>query len=53
MALQHLDTIQAFRALTRSTKFGIDRNGLIVYRQGYGLDSEQTWRDLFQDLAAR
>lgn len=44
-------TLAAFNYVGRSSKFGVDRNGIITYRAGYGEGSDAEWRTLFQRLA--
>ncbi len=43
-------TLAAFNYVGRSSKFGVDRNGIITYRAGYGDGSDAEWRALFQRL---
>jgi hypothetical protein len=38
--------------ISTAIKFAIDRNGIVVERRGYGVGSEQSWRDLLRTLAA-
>jgi hypothetical protein len=44
-------TLQNFNYVGRSSKFGVDRSGVIVYRAGYGEGSEAEWHGLFEQLA--
>jgi hypothetical protein len=37
------DVLVAYNVRTQSTKIGIDRNGVIVLREGYGTNSAGTW----------
>ena len=43
--------IEAYRVISTAIKFGIDGNGLVQYRRGYGVVPEQGWRDLLQQLS--
>lgn len=44
-------TLVAFNYVGRSSKFGVDRTGVIVYRADYGQGSDGEWRALFKQLA--
>jgi hypothetical protein len=50
-ALGNQPTIEAYRVISTSIKYAIDRNGIVLYRRGYGVGPEQDWRDLLQQLA--
>ena len=39
------------RVLIRSTKIGIDSEGIIIYRGGYSSGGEGVWEDVFHELA--
>jgi hypothetical protein len=44
-------TIEAYNVISTAIKFAMDRNGIVVERRGYGVGSEQSWRDLLRTLA--
>lgn len=44
--------LPAFRVTTQSTKVAFDSTGVITYRDGYGRGDEETWRRVFEELAA-
>ena len=44
-------TLAAFNYVGRSSKFGVDSKGIIIYRAGYGDGTDAEWRGLFQRLA--
>ena len=35
----------------QSTKVAIDRNGVIVFREGFGVEPAETWHELFRELS--
>ncbi len=39
------DVLVAYNVRTQSTKIGIDSNGVIVLREGYGTNSVETWQE--------
>ena len=43
--------LRDFEVASHSTKLGIDHNGVIVYRSGYGQGSADEYRDALQRLA--
>ncbi len=45
------EMVNDFHIAIRSTKVAIDRNGVIVFREGYGIVSDQTWHRVFQELS--
>ncbi len=47
------DVLVAYNVRTQSTKIGIDTNGVIVLREGYGTNSADTWREWLDMLASR
>jgi hypothetical protein len=51
-AIGNRQIIEAYNVISTSIKFGMDRNGVVRYRRGYGVGSDQSWRDLLQMLAA-
>ena len=44
--------LKDLKVLVQSTKIGLDSQGVIIYRDGYGQGDEETWRQVFQELAA-
>ena len=44
--------LAAFKVTAQSTKVAFDSAGLIRYRDGYGRGDEETWRRVFEELAA-
>ena len=44
--------IKGYGVRVQSTKFGIDGNGVIVYKRGYGTASEADWTRVLEQLAA-
>ena len=44
--------LRDLNVLVQSTKIAIDSQGVIIYRDGYGQGGEETWRQVFQELAA-
>ena len=51
MVVHNADILKEFRILERSTKIGIGRDGLIKFRKGFGLNSEETWGILLETLS--
>jgi len=51
-AVGNRQTIEAYNVISTSIKFAMDRNGIVVNRRGYGVGSEQSWRDLLRSLAS-
>ena len=47
------DVLVAYNVLTQSTKVGIDRNGVIVLREGYGTQNAREWERWLDTLAGR
>ena len=45
------DMVRTFAVTTQSTKFGITRDGVIEFREGYGTSSGETWRERLRGLA--
>lgn len=41
------------RVVVQSTKVAFDGQGIIAYRDGYGGGDPETWRNVFEDLAAQ
>ena len=44
--------LRDLKVLVQSTKIAVDSQGVIIYRDGYGQGDEETWRQVFQDLAS-
>ncbi len=40
-----------YNVLQQSTKVAIDSNGVIVFREGYGVEDTETWVRLFRELS--
>lgn len=51
-AVGNRPTIEAYHVISTSIKFGMDRGGFVAYRRGYGVGSDQGWRDLLSTLAS-
>ena len=52
MAPLDVDILKAYNILTQASKVVINRDGIIVFRAGYGNESIETWLEIFKDLAA-
>ena len=52
MAPLDVDTLKAYNILTQASKVVIDRDGIIVFRAGYSIESIETWVELFEGSAA-
>ena len=52
MAPTDLKMTKSYGVRVQSTKFGIDRDGVIVYKRGYGTASEADWTKVLEQLAA-
>ncbi|MCZ6615126.1 MAG: hypothetical protein O7F09_01690 [Chloroflexi bacterium] len=46
------DFFRDYNILVRATKVGVDTNGVIIWREGYGTTSSNEWHQVFQDLAS-
>ena len=44
--------LKDLKVLVQSTKIAVDSQGVIIYRDGFGQGGEDTWRQVFQALAA-
>ncbi len=40
-----------YNVLGQPTKLAIDADGVITYRGGYGVESAEKWRQVFQELS--
>ena len=52
MALLDPDMLRAYNIVSQASKVAVDGNGVIAFRAGYGSESEETWRRIFESLAA-
>ena len=43
--------LPAYRIITQSTKVAIGGDGVITFRAGYGKASDDTWVEVFEELA--
>ena len=41
-----------YRIITQSTKVAIDASGVIIFRAGYGVESPNTWHQVFRQLTS-
>ena len=53
MAYPEDGTLSDLRVLVQSTKIAFDRNGVIIYRDGFGGGGPDTWKQVFEDLASQ
>ena len=44
--------LRDLKVLVQSTKVALDSQEVIIYRDGYGRGGEDTWRQVFQELAS-
>ena len=51
MAPTDLEMIKEYGVRVQATKFGIDADGVIVYKRGYGTASEADWIKVLEQLA--
>ncbi|MDP6454203.1 MAG: hypothetical protein QF898_12900 [SAR202 cluster bacterium] len=42
-----------FKVTRQSTKVAVNSDGFITYRDSYGKGSDETWHQVFQELAAQ
>ena len=40
-----------YNVLGQPTKLAVDGNGIIVFREGYGVEPAETWHELFRELS--
>ncbi len=52
MAPAERDMLRNYNILTQASKVAVDRNGIIIFRAGYGSESEETWRKTFESLVS-
>ncbi len=50
MAAVHPEVIESYEVVIRSTKFGIDGNGVIVLKGFYGTQSLEEWERWLEQL---
>lgn len=53
MAIPNQGMLRRFNIQVQSSKVAMDRNGVIVYRDGYAQGSDETWRSVFEELASQ
>ena len=53
MAVPEGDMLRELHILVQSSKVAVDRNGVIVYRDGYSQGSDETWRRVFEEIAVQ
>lgn len=41
-----------YNIVSQATKVGIDRNGVITFRAGYGTVAPEMWHQVFRQLAS-
>jgi hypothetical protein len=51
MAVAHRDILRSYQVTSQSTKVGVDRNGVIQVRAGFGTKNRGWWSDVFDTLA--
>jgi hypothetical protein len=51
MATAHGDVIRDYNITVQSSKVAVDHRGVIAFRSGYGTQSEETWREWFEELS--
>ena len=44
------DMLPRYRVIIRSTKIAVDRQGMIAWRAGYGVEKAAIWHQIFQAL---
>jgi|ETN02SMinimDraft_2_1059926.scaffolds.fasta_scaffold245576_1 hypothetical protein len=44
--------LAAFRVLQQSTKIAFDAQGTVIYRDIFGRGDDETWKQVFEQLAA-
>ena len=47
------DTLERYNVTGTSIKYGIDRNGVIAFHAGYGVNDAARWERWFEELASR
>ena len=50
MAIPERGMLRDLNILVQSSKVAMDRNGVIVYKDGYARGSDETWRSVFEEL---
>ena len=51
MAVAHPDILRSYQVASQSTKVGVDRNGVVQVREGFGTKNQGWWSDVFSRLA--
>ena len=51
MAIYDANILKEFRIIERSTKIGIGGDGIIKFRKGFGLNSEEIWKNILESLS--
>ena len=51
VALTTPTLFKQYNVVQHSTKVAIDRDGVIAFREGYGVKGQDTWVRLFQELS--
>jgi hypothetical protein len=49
-AVGNREMLQAYNVTSTSTKYGMDRSGLVNWRRGYGVASASEWDELLRAL---
>lgn len=49
--LGNRDLFESYRVTSQSTKIGLDRNGIIIFRKGYGSNPADWWEERLSELA--
>ena len=52
-ATTHVDVIRAFRVTSQDTKIGLGSDGVIRFREGYGVLDRIWWEQALSDLTER
>ena len=53
VALAGRDVLQRYNVVSTSIKYGVGRDGIVRFYEGYGVKDLEHWRQVFEDLAAR
>lgn len=46
------EALKAYDITIQSTKLAVDGDGVVIFRGGYGVNSAEVWRRVFQELAS-
>jgi hypothetical protein len=52
MVAERTDVALEYQVLAQSTSFGIDPEGAIILKKGYGTQGPEDWRQWFEQLAS-